>query len=46
VEVDVTSTVVGDGTYAFGLDSASANLAYYASRESASPPELVIELTQ
>jgi len=44
VEVDVTSTVVADGSYAFGLDSASTNLAYYESRESANPPQLVIEV--
>ncbi len=46
VEVDVTPWLVGNGSYAFGLESASTNLAYYASRESANPPQLVIEVAE
>jgi PKD repeat protein len=43
VEVDVTSAVTGNGSYAFGLGSASTDSVYYGSRESAHPPQLVIE---
>jgi methionine-rich copper-binding protein CopC len=41
-EYDVTAHVTGDGTYAFGLSSASENSAYFSSREGANPPQLVI----
>jgi len=44
VEIDVTATIAGEGSYSFGLDSAASVSVYYASRESESPPELVIEL--
>jgi hypothetical protein len=44
VEIDVTSAIAGDGSYGFGLENAESVSAYYRSRESASPPELVIEL--
>jgi PKD repeat protein len=43
VELDVTSTVRGDGSYAFALTSASGDSAYYSSREGANPPELVVQ---
>jgi PKD repeat protein len=43
VEFDVTPAVTGNGTYAFGLGKSSSDSAYYGSRESAHPPELVIE---
>jgi PKD repeat protein len=46
VEVDVTALVATDGTYAFGLESASTNLAYYESREGANAPQLVIEVAE
>ncbi len=41
-EYDVTAQVVGDGSYAFGLSSASENSALFSAREGSSPPELVI----
>jgi PKD repeat protein len=43
VETDVTSAVTGNGTYDFGLGSSNSDSAYYGSRESAHPPQLVIE---
>jgi PKD repeat protein len=43
VEIDVTPAVTGNGTFAFGLGSASSNSVYYGSRESANPPQLVVE---
>lgn len=43
--VDVTSLVPGDGTYSFALDSADTTGVNLASRESANPPQLVIEST-
>jgi PKD repeat protein len=46
VEVDVTAVVVADGSYAFGLDGTSTNLAQYGSRESANAPQLVIEVAR
>jgi hypothetical protein len=45
VEVDVTSAVTGNGTYSFGLRSASDNSAFYSSKEGTNPPELVIQGT-
>lgn len=42
VEYDVTSAVAGNGTYSFGLSSASTNSIYFSSQEAAVPPELVI----
>ena len=38
------AAVSADGTYAFGLQSASTTSGYYSSREGAHPPELVITL--
>jgi PKD repeat protein len=46
VEIDVTSAVTGNGSYAFGLRNANSDSAYYSSREGASPPQLVIEWVQ
>ena len=43
VEYDVTSTVRGDGTFAFGLTSASSDSLYLSSREGANPPQLVLQ---
>jgi PKD repeat protein len=45
VEVDVTSAVTGNGSYAFGIGKTVSNSVYYASRESAHAPQLVIETT-
>ena len=45
VEVDVTSAVTGNGSYAFGIGKTVANSVYYGSRESAHAPQLVIETT-
>jgi PKD repeat protein len=43
VEFDVTSAVTGNGTFSFGLGKSSSDSVYYGSRESAHPPQLVIE---
>jgi PKD repeat protein len=43
VEADLTALVTGNGSYALGIANASDDSAYYASREGAHPPELVIE---
>jgi len=45
VEFTVTSAIIGDGTYSFGIKTNSTNDVYYASKEDAvNPiPELVIE---
>jgi PKD repeat protein len=42
VEFDVTAAIGGDNTYSFAITSASGDTVYYATRESANPPELVI----
>ena len=42
VEIDVTSAITTDGTYAFGATSNSTNDAIYDSRETANDPQLVI----
>ncbi len=42
VELDLSSAVLGNGTYSFALTSADSNSAYYSSSESSPPPELVI----
>jgi PKD repeat protein len=42
ITVDVSGVVRGDGTYSFAIKSLSTNSAFYGSRESATPPELVI----
>ncbi len=43
IDVDVTPAVTGNGSYAFGLGKTPADSVYYGSRESAHPPQLVIE---
>ena len=45
VEVDVTPAVTGNGSFAFGIGKSDTSSAYYGSRESAHPPQLVIETT-
>jgi hypothetical protein len=42
VEVDLTAAVTGNGTYSFVATSPSTNTAQFASRESATPPSVVI----
>jgi PKD repeat protein len=39
------AAVPGNGTYAFGLRSSSANMAVYSSRETTNKPQLVLTLT-
>ena len=41
--VDVSSLVVGNGIYDFGLSTASSSAIAFSSREGAFPPQLVIE---
>jgi len=43
VEVDVTPAVTGNGSFAFGVGKTPTDSVYYGSRESANPPQLVIE---
>jgi PKD repeat protein len=45
VEIDVSAAVTGEGVVSFGLTNASANSAYYSSREGTNPPQLVVETT-
>jgi hypothetical protein len=42
VDVDVTSAVTGNGTYSFVATSPSTNTAQFASRDSATPPVVVV----
>jgi PKD repeat protein len=42
VEFDVSALVKGEGTFHFGLSSASSNSVIYSSREGAHPPQLVV----
>jgi hypothetical protein len=42
VELDVTSSVTGEGVYSFLLVSESTDSAFYSSREGPFPPELVV----
>jgi hypothetical protein len=44
VSYDVTSQVTGNGTYAFGLIPDSSDGLFAATRESTTPPELVLQL--
>ena len=41
-EVDLTSLVRGDGTYALRVKNTSRNASAYGSRESTSPPQLIL----
>jgi PKD repeat protein/glucose/arabinose dehydrogenase len=43
VEISVTTTVTGNGTYTFGIRNNSGNSAIYSSGEGANPPQLVID---
>ncbi|MGH7455126.1 MAG: DUF7594 domain-containing protein, partial [bacterium] len=42
VELDVSSAISGDGVYAFGMNSGSANSVIYSTKEGTNPPQLVI----
>jgi hypothetical protein len=45
VEFDVTAAITGDGTYSFGLDTASRNRVVYRSKEAVdSGPVLILEI--
>jgi hypothetical protein len=44
IELDVTPAVTGNGTWSVALQSTSTNSVRYGSRESANPPELVVEV--
>ena len=44
VEFDLSSEIVSNGTYSFGLQNADATVVKYGSKESANSPELVVEL--
>jgi parallel beta-helix repeat protein len=44
VEVDVTSLISGNGTYSLALIGPGSTAVSYASRESATPPELVVNV--
>jgi PKD repeat protein len=43
VELDITPAINGNGIFSFGMASTTSDSAYYGSRESAHPPQLVIE---
>jgi hypothetical protein len=45
IELDLGSSIVGNGTYSFGIRNGISNLAMYSSREGAHPPELVVTAT-
>jgi len=45
VELDLTGVVTGEGTYSFAMKTLASNTVYFASKESANPPQLVITLT-
>src|SRR5207245_2937584 len=45
VEVDITGAVTGDGTYDLALVANSPDEALYRSRETTTPPKLVLTLT-
>ena len=42
VDIDLTSAVTGNGTYSFMATSPSTNTAQFGSRESTTPPVVVI----
>jgi PKD repeat protein len=42
VELDLTSTVTGDGTYTFGITTTTNNATFYTSSEGTAPPQLVV----
>ena len=42
VEIDLTGSIAGDGTFDFLIADGNTNSAYYSSREGANPPQLVV----
>jgi hypothetical protein len=42
IEIDLGTTVTGNGTYNFVLASSSTTSAIYSSREGTTPPQLVL----
>ncbi|MFQ5627691.1 MAG: DNRLRE domain-containing protein [bacterium] len=42
VDFDVTTAIIGDGIYSFGLDNASLQVARYSSKQGTTIPELII----
>jgi hypothetical protein len=42
IEIDVTAAVTGNGTYSFAMTTTTTNSVRYGSRESATPPQLVL----
>jgi hypothetical protein len=42
VELDVTSTITGNGTYSFAMAGGSNNVVEYSSSEGSNPPQLVV----
>jgi hypothetical protein len=45
VDVPLTGAVMGDGTYAFRVDSSSDDGADYSSKEGSNPPQLILVLS-
>jgi len=43
VDFNVTSAIVGNGTYSFALKSSSGDDVHYSSKEGANPPQLIIQ---
>ena len=43
-DFDVTTAIAGDGTYCFALDGTGNGPVVYLSRESATPPRLVVQV--
>jgi hypothetical protein len=42
VDIDVTSVIINNGVYSFGIKNSSTDEVYYSSKEGANPPELLI----
>lgn len=45
VELDVSSIVTGEGTYSFAMKTLSGDTVYFGSKQSTTPPQLVVSLT-
>jgi hypothetical protein len=44
VEFDVTAAVIGNGTHSFAIKSNNSDAVYYAAKESANDPQLLIQM--
>jgi len=44
VELDLSQVIRGEGTYGFAMKTGSSDTVYYASRETTTPPQLVLTL--